>query len=135
MRVKTLFDLTPHEAMYEQAAFSGDWLPVYEGVNITYYKIYRQADITPPIDYSCPYVEHSPSGQEEHTLLTGTAAKIMLMRDIINKIGVGGQVDSGVDKNAPAIVEPMYKPKEIPKVIRISDYIEEKFTVQKLAIC
>ena len=128
-------DLPPHNRIFEMMDFSGDWLPVYEGVNITYYKRYRQADITPPIDYSCPYVEHSPSGKEEHTILTGTAAKIMLMRNIINKIGVGGQVDSGVDKNTPAIVEPMYKQKEIPKVTRISDYIEEKFTVQKLALC
>ena len=57
------------------------------------------------------------------------------MRDIINKIGVGGQVDSGVDKNIPAEIKPMYKQKEIPKVTRISDYVEEKFTVQKLALC
>lgn len=57
------------------------------------------------------------------------------MRDIINKIGVGGQVDSGVDKNAPAEIKPMYKQKEIPKVVRISNYIEEKFTVQKLSLC
>ena len=135
MKVKKMEDLTPHEHVYEMMAFSGHFLPIYEGVNITYYKRYRQADITPPIDYSCPYVEHSPLGQEEHTLLTGTAAKIMLMRDIINKIGVGGQVDSGVDKNTPAEIKPMYKPKEIPKVIKISNYIEEKFTVQKLAFC
>ena len=135
MRVKTLFDLTPHEAMYEQAAFSGHFLPVYEGVNITYYKMYRQADITPPEVYKHAYNEYSPTGVVEPTFLTGTAAKIMLMRDIINKIGVGGQVDSGVDKNIPAEIKPMYKPKEIPKVIKISNYIEEKFTVQKLSLC
>ena len=88
MRVKKMEDLPPHNRLYEQAAFSGHFLPVYEGVNITYYKIYRQADITPPIDYSCPYVDSN--GEAE--LLRGTAAKIMLMRDIINKIGVGGQL-------------------------------------------
>ena len=97
MRVKKMEDLTPYERLYEINAFSGDWLPRYGDVNITYYKRYRQADITPPIDYSCPYVERSPSGQEEHTLLTGTAAKIMLMRDIINKIGVGGQLTLGLE--------------------------------------
>ena len=135
MRVKKMEDLTPYEHLFESMAFSGDWLPRYGDINITYYKRYRQADITPPIDYSCPYVERSPSGQEEHTVLVGVAAKIMLMRDIINKIGVGGQVDSGVDKNIPAEIKPMYKSKEIPKVTRISDYVEEKFTVQKLSLC
>lgn len=97
MRVKKMEDLDPHSRIYEMMDFSGTFLPVYDGVNITYYKKYRQADITPPIDYSCPYVEHSPSGKEEHTLLTGTAAKIMLMRDIINKIGVGGQLTLGLE--------------------------------------
>ena len=92
MRVKKMEDLDPHSRLFESMAFSGHFLPIYEGVNITYYERYRQADITPPIDYSCPYVEHSPSGEPEPTLLTGTAAKIMLMRDIINKIGVGGQL-------------------------------------------
>ena len=97
MRVKKMEDLPPHNRMFEQAAFSGHFLPVYEGVNITYYKRYRQADITPPIDYSCPYVEHSPSGTPEPTFLTGTAAKIMLMRKIISEIGVGGQLTLGLE--------------------------------------
>ena len=92
MRVKKMEDLPPHNRLYEQAAFSGHFLPRYGDVNITYYKRYRQADIEAPEGYKCPYVEHSPSGKEEHTLLTGTAAKIMLMRNIINKIGVGGQL-------------------------------------------
>ena len=131
MRVKKLDDLDPYCKLYEMMAFSGHFLPVYEGVNITYYKRYRQADITPYEPCEWAYVDSN--GESE--LLRGTAAKIMLMRDIINKIGVGGQVDSGVDKNAPAEIKPMYKPKEIPKVTRISDYIEEKFTVQKLALC
>ena len=135
MRVKKMEDLPPHNRLFEIMAFSGHFLPRYDDINITYYKRYRQADIEAPIDYSCPYVERSPTGQEEHTLLTGTAAKIMLMRKIINKIGVGGQLDSGVDKNTPAEIKPMYKPKEIPKVIKISNYIEEKFIIQKLALC
>ena len=97
MRVKKMEDLDPHSMLFEQMAFSGHFLPVYDGVNITYYERYRQADITPPEGYCCPYVERSPSGQEEHTLLTGTAAKIMLMRDIINKIGVGGQLTLGLE--------------------------------------
>src|SRR5574344_1030888 len=97
MRVKKLEDLDPHSMLFEKMAFSGHFLPVLDGVKVIYYKRYRQADITPPSDYSCPYVEHSPSGQEEHTLLTGTAAKIMLMRDIINKIGVGGQLTLGLE--------------------------------------
>jgi hypothetical protein len=97
MRVKKMEDLPPHNRLFEMMAFSGHFLPVYDGVNITYYKRYRQADITPPIDYSCPYVERSPSGQDEPTLLTGTAAKIMLMRSIINKIGVGGQLTLGLE--------------------------------------
>ena len=91
-------DLPPHNRLYEQAAFSGDWLPRYGDIDITYYKRYRQADIEAPIDYSCPYVERSPSGQEEHTVLVGVAAKIMLMRDIINKIGVGGQLTLGLEQ-------------------------------------
>lgn len=131
MRVKKMEDLPPHNRMFEMMEFSGSFLPVYEGVNITYYKRYRQADITPYGECEYPYIDSN--GEPE--LLRGTAAKIMLMRDIINKIGVGGQVDSGVDKNTPAEIKPMYKPKEIPKVTRISDYIEEKFTVQKLALC
>ena len=90
-------DLTPHEALYEKMAFSGTFLPVYDGVNITYYKIYRQADITPPDGYKCPYVEYSPQGTPEPTELTGTAAKIMLMRKIIKKIGVGGQLTLGLE--------------------------------------
>lgn len=97
MRVKKMEDLPPHNRLFEQMAFNGHFLPIYDGVNITYYKRYRQADIEAPIDYSCPYVEYSPSGQEEHTFLTGTAAKIMLMREIIEKIGVGGQLTLGLE--------------------------------------
>ena len=97
MRVKKMEDLDPHSHLFEIMAFSGNWLPRYGDIDITYYKRYRQADIMPPIDYSCPYVEHSPSGQEEHTLLTGTAAKIMLMRKIISNIGVGGQLTLGLE--------------------------------------
>lgn len=93
MKVKKMEDLPPHNRLYEQAAFSGHFLPIYEGVNITYYKRYKQADITPPIDYSCPYVDSN--GEPE--LLRGVAAKIMLMRNIINKIGVGGQLTLGLE--------------------------------------
>ena len=92
MRVKKMEDLPPHNRLYEQAAFSGHFLPVYEGVSITYYERYRQADIEAPEGYKHAYNEYSPTGVVEPTFLTGTAAKIMLMRDIINKIGVGGQL-------------------------------------------
>src|SRR5574344_1838830 len=91
MRVKKMEDLTPHEALFEKMAFCGQFLPVLDGVKVIYYKIYRQADIIAPIDYSCPYVEYSPSGQEEHTFLTGTAAKIMLMRELIKNFKIGQQ--------------------------------------------
>ena len=97
MRVKKIEDLDPHSRLFESMAFSGHFLPVYEGVNITYYKRYRQADIEAPEGYKCPYIEYSPSGEPEPTLLIGTAAKIMLMRDIINKIGVGGQLTLGLE--------------------------------------
>ena len=97
MRVKKMEDLTPHERLYEIGSFSGTLPPVYDGVNITYYKRYRQADITPPEGYKCPYIEYSPQGTPEPTILTGTAAKIMLMREIINKIGVGGQLSLGLE--------------------------------------
>ena len=93
MRVKKMEDLDPHSLLFEQMAFSGHFLPVYEGVNITYYEIYRQADITPPDGYEVPYIDCN--GEPE--LLRGTAAKIMLMRDIINKIGVGGQLTLGLE--------------------------------------
>ena len=135
MKVKKMEDLDPHSCLFEKMAFSGHFLPVYEGVNITYYKRYRQADITPPDGYKCSYIEYSPQGIPEPTILTDTAAKIMLMRDIINKIGVGGQVDSGINKNISAEIKSMYEPKEIPKVVKRSNYIEEKFIIQKLALC
>ena len=90
-------DLPPHNRMFEMMAFSGHFVPVYEGVNITYYKRYRQADIEAPEGYKHAYNEYSPTGVVEPTLLTGTAAKIMLMRDIINKIGVGGQLTLGLE--------------------------------------
>ena len=86
-------DLTPYERLYEIGSFSGYWLPVYDGVNITYYKRYRQADITPPDGYEVPYVDCN--GEPE--LLRGVAAKIMLMRKIIDKIGVGGQLTLGLE--------------------------------------
>ena len=97
MRVKKMEDLTPHDRMFEMMAFSGDWLPRYGDVSITYYKIYRQADIEAPEGYKHAYNEYSPTGVVEPTFLTGTAAKIMLMRDIINKIGVGGQLTLGLE--------------------------------------
>ena len=97
MKVKKMEDLDPHSRLFESMAFSGHFLPIYEGVNITYYKRYRQADITPPEGYKCPYIEYNPQGMPEPTLLRGTAAKIMLMRDIINKIGVGGQLTLGLE--------------------------------------
>ena len=131
MKVKKMEDLPPHNILFEQMAFSGTFLPVYDGVNITYYKRYRQADITPPEGYKVPYVDCN--GEPE--LLRGTAAKIMLMREIIDKIGVGGQVDSGINKNISAEIKSMYEPKEIPKVVKRSNYIEEKFIIQKLALC
>ena len=86
-------DLDPHSMLYEKMAFCGQFLPVYDGVNITYYKRYRQADITPPEGYKCHYIDSN--GEPE--LLRGTAAKIMLMREIINKIGVGGQLTLGLE--------------------------------------
>ena len=88
MRARKMDDLEPHSRLYEQMAFIGHFLPVYEGVNINYYKIYRQADITPCGVCEYPYVDSN--GEKE--LLRGVAAKIMLMREIINKIGVGGQL-------------------------------------------
>ena len=97
MKVKKMEDLPPHNRLFESMALSGHFLPVYDGVNITYYKRYRQADITPPEPCEYPYIERSPSGQEEHTVLIGTAAKIMLMREIIDKIGVGGQLSLGLE--------------------------------------
>ena len=97
MRVKKMEDLPPHNRLFEMMAFSGHFLPVYDGVNITYYRRYRQADIIAPEGYKCPYIEYSPQGIPEPTILTDTAAKIMLMRDIINKIGVGGQLSLGLE--------------------------------------
>lgn len=97
MRVKKMEDLDPHSCLFEKMEFSGTFLPVYDGVNITYYKRYRQADIEAPEGYKCSYIEYSPQGTPEPTELTGTAAKIMLMRDIINKIGVGGQLTLGLE--------------------------------------
>ena len=135
MRVKKMEDLPPHNRLFEMMAFSGTFLPVYDGINITYYKIYRQADITPPDGYKCHYIEYSPQGTPEPTELTGTAAKIMLMRELIKNFGVGGQVDSGINKNISAEIKSMYEPKEIPKVVKRSNYIEEKFIIQKLALC
>ena len=93
MRVKKMEDLVPHQRLFEMMDFSGSFLPVYEGVSITYYKRYRQADIMPPEGYELPYVDSN--GEKE--LLRGVAAKIMLMRDIINKIGVGGQLTLGLE--------------------------------------
>lgn len=97
MRVKKLEDLDPHSMLFEKMAFSGQWLPVLDGVKVVYYKRYRQADIEPSEGYKCPYVEYSPSGQEEHTFLTGTAAKIMLMRELVKNFGVGGQMNLGLE--------------------------------------
>ena len=97
MKVKKMEDLPPHNRLFESMAFSGHFLPFLDGVRVVYYKRYRQADITPPDGYKVPYVEYSPSGQEEHTFLIGTAAKIMLMRKIIKKIGVGGQLSLGLE--------------------------------------
>ena len=93
MRVNKMEDLPPHNILFEQMAFSGTFLPRYDDINITYYKRYRQADITPPDGYEVPYVDCN--GEPE--LLRGTAAKIMLMREIINKIGVGGQLTLGLE--------------------------------------
>ena len=90
-------DLDPHSMLFEQMAFCGQFLPVYEGVNITYYKRYRQADIEAPIDYSCPYVEYSPTGKEEHVTLSGVAAKIMLMRELVKNFKVGKQMNLGLE--------------------------------------
>ena len=97
MRVKKMEDLDPHSCLFEKMSFSGHFLPVYEGVNITYYKRYRQADIEPPEGYEVPYIEYSPQGIPEPTILIGTAAKIMLMRKIISKIDVGGQLSLGLE--------------------------------------
>ena len=93
MKVKKMEDLPPHNILFEQMAFCGQFLPVYDGVNITYYKRYRQADITPPDGYEVPYVDSN--GEPE--LLRGTAAKIMLMRTLIKNFGVGGQLTLGLE--------------------------------------
>ena len=93
MRVKKLEDLTPHEALYEKMAFCGQFLPFLDGVKVVYYKRYRQADITPPDGYEVPYVDSN--GEPE--LLRGTAAKIMLMRELIKNFGVGGQLTLGLE--------------------------------------
>ena len=93
MRVKKLEDLTPHEALFEKMAFCGQWLPVLDGVKVVYYKRYRQADIEPCEPCEVPYIDCN--GEPE--LLRGTAAKIMLMREIIDKIGVGGQLTLGLE--------------------------------------
>ena len=93
MRVKKMEDLPPHNRLFEQMAFSGTFLPVYDGVKVVYYKRYRQADITPPEPCEVPYVDCN--GEPE--LLRGTAAKIMLMRELIKNFGVGGQLTLGLE--------------------------------------
>ena len=93
MRVKKMEDLPPHNRLFEMMAFSGHFLPVLDGVKVVYYKIYRQADITPPDGYEVPYVDCN--GEPE--LLRGTAAKIMLMRELIKNFGVGGQLTLGLE--------------------------------------
>ena len=93
MKVKKMEDLPPHNRLFEQMAFSGTFLPVYDGINITYYKIYRQADIEPCGVCEYPYVDCN--GEPE--LLRGTAAKIMLMRKLIKNFGVGGQLSLGLE--------------------------------------
>ena len=93
MRVKKLEDLTPHEALYEKMAFCGQFLPVLDGVKVIYYKTYRQADIEPCCVCEYPYVDSN--GEPE--LLRGTAAKIMLMRELIKNFGVGGQLSLGLE--------------------------------------
>ena len=92
MRVKKMEDLPPHNRLFEQMAFNGHFLPVLDGVKVIYYKIYRQADIIAPEGYKCPYVEYSPSGKEEHVTLSGTAAKIMLMRELVKNFKIGQQI-------------------------------------------
>ena len=93
MRVKKMEDLPPHNRLFEMMAFNGHFLPVYDGVNITYYKRYRQADIEPCGVCEYPYVDSN--GEPE--LLRGTAAKIMLMRELIKNFGVGGQLTLGLE--------------------------------------
>lgn len=97
MRVKKMEDLDPHSMLFEKMAFYGQFLPVLDGVKVIYYKRYRQADIEPPEPCEVPYVEYGPTGKEEHTLLTGTAAKIMLMRELVKNFGVGGQLSLGLE--------------------------------------
>ena len=97
MKVKKMEDLPPHNRLFEQMAFSGHFLPFLDGVRVVYYKRYRQADIEAPEGYKHAYIEHSPSGTPEPTLLTGTAAKIMLMRELIKNFGVGKQMTLGLD--------------------------------------
>ena len=93
MKVKKMEDLPPHNRLFEQMAFSGHFLPFLDGVRVVYYKRYRQADIEPCGVCEYPYIDSN--GEPE--LLRGTAAKIILMRDIINKIGVGGQLTLGLE--------------------------------------
>ena len=97
MKVKKMEDLPPHNRLFESMAFSGHFLPFLDGVRVVYYKRYRQADITPPDGYKCHYIEYSPQGTPEPTELTGTAAKIMLMRELIKNFGVGGQLSLGLE--------------------------------------
>ena len=93
MKVKKMEDLPPHDRLFEQMTFSGTFLPVYDGINITYYKRYRQADIIAPEGYKVPYVDSN----DEPELLRGTAAKIMLMRELVKNFGVGGQMNLGLE--------------------------------------
>lgn len=53
----------------------------------------NQADIIVPIDLEVPYVDSN--GEPE--LLRGTAAKIMLMRELVKNFGVGGQLSLGLE--------------------------------------
>ena len=92
MRVKKMEDLPPHNRLFEQMAFSGQFLPVLDGVKVIYYKRYRQADIIAPEGYKCHYIEYSPQGIPEPTILTDTAAKIMLMRELIKNFKIGQQI-------------------------------------------
>ena len=94
MRVKKkMEDLDQHSMLYEKMAFCGQFLPFLDGVKITYYKRYRQADIIAPEPCEVPYIDSN--GEPE--LLRGTAAKIMLMRKLIKNFGVGGQLTLGLE--------------------------------------
>lgn len=96
MRVTNLKDFTPHEQLYEKLVAMGSPETIHNDQHgtftINYYKRYKEADITPPDGLQMPYVEYSPEGQAESVLLHGTAAKILLMGELLAGLSYGNQL-------------------------------------------